>query len=40
MLNTNVDMSYSQFCVLLEVRISLIFMYIQHQVNANTVKKN
>ena len=31
-------MSYSQLCVLLEIQISPVFMNIQHQVEARTVK--
>ena len=32
-------MSYSQLCVLLEILISPVFMIIQHQVGARTVKR-
>ena len=37
-INSNVDMSYSQLCALLE--ISPVFVQIQHQVEANPAEMN
>ena len=39
-INSNVDMSYSQFCELSKIKISPVFMQMRHQVEANPAETN